>query len=61
MPFDSRTSFKLADLLYLQVQMSAGNISELMEIMGEWVWMQFDPDAELPFTDVTGQSHLGWD
>ena len=69
MLFDSRASFKLADLLYSQVQMLAGNISELMEIMGEWVRTQFDLDAEPPFADAkdmyatideTELGHITW-
>jgi hypothetical protein len=65
----SHASFKLADMLYLQVQMSAGNILELMEIMGEWARTQFDPDAEPPFADAkdmyatideTELGHITW-
>ena len=32
--------------------MSEGNISELMQIIGEWAWTHFDKDAEPPFTDA---------
>ncbi|KAF8653264.1 hypothetical protein AX14_008311 [Amanita brunnescens Koide BX004] len=68
-PFDSRASFKLANLLYSQVQMSEGNISELMEIIREWVQTQFDAEAEPPFTDAKDMyatideselGHIGW-
>ena len=68
-PYDSCASFKLADLLYSHVQMSAGNISELMQIIGEWAWTNFDEEAEPPFAnakdmyetiDATKHGHIPW-
>jgi hypothetical protein len=50
-PFDSRTSFKLADLLYQKVQMSEANINELLEILAEWAG-SLDADADPPFADA---------
>lgn len=52
MPFDSRASFKLADLLYRKVQMSEGQISELMEIIAEWARAGLNPDIDPPFADA---------
>ena len=50
-PFESRMSFKLADLLYRKVQMSEGNINELMGILFEWT-RSLDCHADPPFADA---------
>lgn len=37
MPFEHRLQFELADLLYTQVQMSAPNVNQLMEIFSVYL------------------------
>jgi hypothetical protein len=44
-------SFKLTDLLYRKVQMSEGNINELMDILDEW-GRSIDCDGDPPFADA---------
>ena len=43
-PFENRTAFELADLLFRREQMSAGNINDLLQI-----WASTLPDQDPPF------------
>ncbi|KAI0074316.1 hypothetical protein K474DRAFT_1677225 [Panus rudis PR-1116 ss-1] len=47
-PFQSRVEFKLANFLYRKVQMSQGNIDELLDY---WAETLFPYDANAPFAD----------
>ncbi|KAJ7213376.1 hypothetical protein GGX14DRAFT_534177 [Mycena pura] len=61
-PYRSLNQFRMADFLYRKVQMSAGEIDELMEIMdGDGNTPSFAGHEDLYATiDATEQGHVAW-
>src|ERR1700736_151401 len=66
MPYTSRAQFELAELLFTKVQMSAGNIDQLMT---NWAAHGAEQGAEPPFLnhedlydtiDATDIGHVPW-
>ncbi|KAF8549271.1 hypothetical protein OG21DRAFT_1421617, partial [Imleria badia] len=66
-PFNNRSEFELADLLYMHVQMSGGNINKLMDIFTAYLHKYngqppFSSHAELyGIIDSLQVGNIGWE